>query len=1117
MVELGTPPAITAQVQADVAAQSQRIRSEQVSVRKDLAALGAQVLFQTSLVYNGIAVSVDARLIERLRKLPGVVNVHIIPPKQRENVDAVSFIGAPTVWGGPGGATGSGIRVGVIDSGIDYTHADFGGPGTPNAYAINNRTIIEPQSFPTAKVVGGIDLAGDAYDATSADLARRIPHPDPDPLDCNGHGTHVAGTLAGFGVTAAGSTYHGPYTSSLDLSSFRVGPGVAPGAQLYALKVFGCSGSTTLLTLAIEHALDPNGDGDPADRLDVLNLSTGSPFGGDGDPDAVAVNNAVRAGIVVVASAGDTGNTFYATDSPASAQLAIAVGASFDDARATPPLTPTDSLAPFSTRGPQRGNNALKPELVAPGVGLRSAEVGSGTNAFAMSGTSTSAPQVAGAAALLLQLHPAWQPATIKAALINTAAPLRMPSGAAYPPSLAGAGRLDLRAFATLDMLAYADETTGTTALTYGAPWISQPWTNTRPLRLDNLGSTDRVVTLSTTTAVSETGVTINLPPGPLSIPPYSTLTVPVSITVNPGALDFTADAATPSMQDGFPRYIMAEHGGYVEIRSEASSGVRVRPAHAANFPDVDFYLDDLLLDESLDSREVQEYLDTTPGPHTVRIFCTEDSSLVLEAPVNLVDGRDYTLAMVGRPDELGLVVVDETSPAPPAGQSLMHFVNANRVGEHWDIGPLDIYIDGVLRAAALPVGQTSPFIAVAPGTYTVSFFQAGADPARDRRVAHKTVIVGAGELLLVGTGRHDDDDDDISDIEQRGFVGRDLPYSRGQALALRVPFQIFPKAASEARAASPAVTLPHGASTFAVGLNNSGARNAGLNSGGVGGPLTPLASAFELAASSPMLPGLSESLRAADVKYVGVTSDFAVTRQITSSTVFFGLASQAAWSTPNEVQFWVYIDSNLDGVDDFVILNTNTSVFTWRPSDAFLNSIYRILPNGTLSGVSRSFWNTWPPAASPSGFGLDGAPFNTSVMFQAIGTRQLGLTPGQTRIRYHIETLARDADSFTRLVDRVPATGSLEYDVARPAIAPINTAPIAGRRPLFLDIQGGQISGAADPLLVATRQGQKLLILHHHNQPAQQAELVDVRSSVATAPLSPQRWTVLLPVVNMP
>src|SRR6185295_13409259 len=118
--------------------------------------------------------------------------------------------------------------------------------------------------------------------------------------------------------------------------------------------------------------------------------------------------------------------------------------------------------------------------------------------------------------------------------------------------------------------------------------------------------------------------------------------------------------------------------------------------------------------------------------------------------------------------DALGLVVVDETAPAPPAGQALMHFVNANRVEPHWDIGPLDVYLDDVLRATALPVGVASPYIAVAPGTHTVVFFRAGANPLHDRTVAHKTVVVEAGELLLVGTGRHDDDDRDMFDLEQR-------------------------------------------------------------------------------------------------------------------------------------------------------------------------------------------------------------------------------------------------------------------------------------------------------------------------------------------------------------
>src|SRR5262249_54189140 len=144
----------------------------------------------------------------------------------------------------------------------------------------------------------------------------------------------------------------------------------------------------------------------------------------------------------------------------------------------------------------------------------------------------------------------------------------------------------------------------------------------------------------------------------------------------------------------------LAEHGGSIEISSaSAGSGVRVRPAHAAHFASVDFYLDDQLLDDSLDSREVEEYLNTTPGAHTVKLRrpgASPRSTPIFSAPVNLVDGRDYTLIVVGRPGELGLVTVDETAPAaPPPGQALIHYVNANRVGVNWNIGPLDVYLDG--------------------------------------------------------------------------------------------------------------------------------------------------------------------------------------------------------------------------------------------------------------------------------------------------------------------------------------------------------------------------------------------------------------------------------------
>jgi len=72
-----------------------------------------------------------------------------------------------------------------------------------------------------------------------------VPHPDPNPLDCNGHGSHVAGTAAGTGVLANGATYTGTYdATTVSSNSWTVGPGVAPKADIYSIRVFGCNGST---------------------------------------------------------------------------------------------------------------------------------------------------------------------------------------------------------------------------------------------------------------------------------------------------------------------------------------------------------------------------------------------------------------------------------------------------------------------------------------------------------------------------------------------------------------------------------------------------------------------------------------------------------------------------------------------------------------------------------------------------------------------------------------------------------------------------------------------------------------------------------------------------------
>lgn len=316
-------------------AQAAKLTKAQEAVKAALAAskIEAPVIYQLRQVLNGIVVQADVRDASRLAKLPGVTAVRYLPVHELDHTATMPLIGADQAWNSYG-LTGAGIRVGVIDTGIDYLHTMFGGNGN---YAGNDTTLAgdTPGYFPGPKVVGGVDFVGDNYNASSPDPAQNTPMPDLDPMDCprelgGGHGTHVAGTVGGYGVNSDGATYTGPYDASLPLGSMRIGPGVAPHAELYALRVFGCTGSTAVTALALEWATDPDGDGDPADHLDVVNLSLGSPYGSPDDPTATAADNAAAAGVILVASAGNSGEVYYITGSPASATRAISVASTVD-------------------------------------------------------------------------------------------------------------------------------------------------------------------------------------------------------------------------------------------------------------------------------------------------------------------------------------------------------------------------------------------------------------------------------------------------------------------------------------------------------------------------------------------------------------------------------------------------------------------------------------------------------------------------------------------------------------------------------------------------------------------------------------------------------------------
>lgn len=298
------------------------LKAKQDAIKGQIQAAGGTILADYQDAYNGIGVRIALKDVNRLAGLPGVTAVRVGRNFAPDNTAGVQYIGGSEAWTGADGKTGTGVKVAVIDTGLDYLHANFGGPGTKAAFDADDHTIVEPGSFPTTKVIAGTDLVGDNYDSASSDPAQLVRHPDPDPIDCNGHGSHVAGTVAGFGVTDDGNRYSGPYNSSIyGSNNFRIGPGVAPDAKLMIYRVFGCEGSTDEATLveAINQAV--------LEGADVINMSLGSPFGRTEEPSAAASDNAALAGTVVVTSAGNSGPNGYIVGAPSVANRAISVAA----------------------------------------------------------------------------------------------------------------------------------------------------------------------------------------------------------------------------------------------------------------------------------------------------------------------------------------------------------------------------------------------------------------------------------------------------------------------------------------------------------------------------------------------------------------------------------------------------------------------------------------------------------------------------------------------------------------------------------------------------------------------------------------------------------------------
>ncbi|MFG6119456.1 S8 family serine peptidase [Thalassobacillus sp. B23F22_16] len=469
-------------------------------IERMLPRLEVMAVYDT--VFNGIAVKGKPAHLSKLSKIEAIVNQHPVQTYRTmdENLnESVPFLLQENREKRTVPFTGKGVKVGVIDTGLDYTHPDL-----------------------AANYKGGFDV----FDF------------DDDPMESTEesptiHGTHVAGVIGANGKMK----------------------GIAPDAELYGYRALGPGGFGTSVHViaAMEEAVK--------DNMDIINLSLGNDVNGPDWPTSVAVDKAVELGTTVVVAAGNTGPDDWTVGSPATATKAITVGAStpplkipvlidrfakkeiplipmmgstdwkldkryqlvygglgdkpienaqgkivvmkrgkvpftekaelaekngaialivynneagefqgtIDDGSINIPVVAVseedgewlkqqsdspkagwvdteyvdivDSLAPFSSRGPVTANWAIKPDILAPGVAINSTIPGGYQE---LQGTSMAAPHIAGVAALIKEAHPEWQPEDIKTALLSTATPLKNKKGHLLAPTEQGMGKVNV-------------------------------------------------------------------------------------------------------------------------------------------------------------------------------------------------------------------------------------------------------------------------------------------------------------------------------------------------------------------------------------------------------------------------------------------------------------------------------------------------------------------------------------------------------------------------------------------------------------------------------------------------------------------------------------------------
>ena len=346
----------------------QSLDKAQQAVLPALANAGGKVIFRTQRAYNGIAIKVSQDKISEIAQLPGVKAVHPMHPKFQTAFSDIDFLGARSFWNKPeyiGGVHGENIKVAIIDSGLDYVHTNFGGTG--NYTGVGDLAADTGGQFPSAKVPGGYDFAGDSYSAGVRIRLIRTPIRWTAPTVTAPPAPVLLVVMASISV---GPLSTGPYEQFPNIGVMKISPGFAPKAELYPLRVFGISGSTNLTTQAIDWAMDPNGDDEFFRSHGRARHALGSNEGYTDDDSAVAAANAAQAEIVVTSAAGNGGDSYYMHSSPASASGTLSVAATFNNQAGFISDSNVTANAPVAIAGQKYGSIKGSNSSAIPAAGI---------------------------------------------------------------------------------------------------------------------------------------------------------------------------------------------------------------------------------------------------------------------------------------------------------------------------------------------------------------------------------------------------------------------------------------------------------------------------------------------------------------------------------------------------------------------------------------------------------------------------------------------------------------------------------------------------------------------------------------------------------------------------